>query len=388
MIRAALRTARRRRDCSQKDGRVRSRLVWSLIALGLGLALIMPSPAAAQDGPDVVSTVNGTPITREDFQARVRFVRWQYLQEITKLHELTAGNLGLAAARTLALVGALREPAALGASVLAQMEDELLARGAAIQLGLEPDVEAIAARRDAFFSLWTGVAVEDLASDASAQAFIDDWYTAAQQAAGLAHDAIDAVFGTEALWDALYAVIAAQAPAEELNVQSRHILCGFDAGAADGAPATPQRAAAQDCIRRAQARLAGGEPFADVAADLSSDAGSAARGGDLGWVPLSLLVDGYAAAAETAPLHAVIGPVETEYGLHLIEVLARDMRPLSETELAQARADLFAQWMASLRASADITRSPDWQAGIPAEPGLDALAPDVQAALERLEASG
>lgn len=378
-------------------------IAFILAALILGQALAAPSRAAAQDAPEIVATVNGAPITRAEFHARVRFVRWQYLRELNKLHELTAGNLGLVAARALLLAESLREGGTLGASVLAQMEDDLLAHQAAAQLALEPPTDDIAARRDAFFSLWTGVAPDDLASDAKAQAFIAEWYTAAQDASGLDRDTIDAIFATEALWDALYGTVAAQAPTEELNVRSRHILCRFGAesGGAESTdplapaptpaliapPTSEQRAAAQDCIRAAQARLAGGEPFSSVAADLSADAASAARGGDLGWAPLSYLVDGFAAAAETAPLNAVIGPVETEQGLHLIEVLGREVRPLSASVLAQAQADLFAQWLDTLRAGAAITRSSEWQVDIPATAGLDALAPDVRAAVERLENS-
>lgn len=395
-----------------RTGSVSIRHTWApftapLIAFLLGAlilgALAASPPTIAQDAADTVTTVNGAPITRAEFHARVRFVRWQYLQELTKLHELTAGNLGLTAARALLLAESLREGDALGASVLAQMEDDLLARQAAAQLALEPSPDDIAARRDAFFSLWTGVEPDGLASDAEAQAFIAEWYAAAQSASGLGRDAIDAVFATEALWDTLYDTVAAQAPTEELNVRSRHILCRFSAesGGANAidplaptpTPALPapptdeQRAAAQECIRSAQARLAGGEGFSSVAADLSADTASATRGGDLGWVPLSYLVDGYAAAAETAPLNAVIGPVETEQGLHLIEVLGREVRPLSASALAQAQAGLFAHWLDTLRAGATITRSGDWQTDIPAAPGLDALSPDVLAAVERLENS-
>lgn len=363
------------------------RLRWIPVALALclGVALSTPPLGAAQGDPEVVSTVGGAPITRADFQARVRFVRWQYLQEIAKLHELTAGNLGLTAGRVLTLLDALRDPDALGAQVLAQMEDELLAKDAAAGLAIAPTADDIAARRDAFFSLWTGVEAEALADDGAAQAFIEDWYMAAQEASGLTREAIDDIFAVEALWDALYEAIAAQAPTEELTLHSRHILCSFDVEAASATPTDTQRAAAQECIHAAQARLAGGEAFEDVAADLSADKASAERGGDLGWIPLSYLVDGYAAAAETAPLNAVIGPVETEQGLHLIEVLAREVRPLSDQDRAAAQAALFDQWLQSLRAETTITRGEDWQSGIPADPSLDTLAPDVLAALEKLE---
>lgn len=349
-----------------------------VLALSLGLAAIAPVSAQTDPDADIVATVGDTPITREDFHARVGFVRWQYLQEIAKLHELTAGNLGLTAGRVLTLLNSLRNPDELGAEVLTQMEDELLARAEAERLRIEPSAEAIAARRDEFFSLWTGVEVEALASDADAQAFIEEWYASAQEASGLEREAIDEVFATEALWDVLYERIAAQAPTEELTIHSRHILCSFDTQPDEDL--TPE-----ECIRAAQERLAGGEPFEHVAADLSADAATADRGGDLGWIPLSYLVDGYAEAAESAPLNAVIGPVETSQGLHLIQVLEREVRSLTERDQAQARADLFAQWLDELRAGATLTRADDWAADIPDEPGLDTLPPDVLAALEQLE---
>ena len=361
-----------------------------LVVAAAGLAAALPPAATAQDDPDVVTTVNGTPISREAFHGRVRFVRWQYLQEIAKLHELTAGNLGLAAGRVLTLLDGLRDPDALGEAVLSQMEDELLALEAATLLQAEPTPDDVRAKHDTFFGLWTGVEPDDLAADAAAQRFIADWYAAAQSVSGLDRDAIDAIFATEARWDALYTLIAARAPTEELTVHSRHILCRFapDEPEPVPSPSEAQRRAALDCIRAAQARLAGDEPFADVAADLSGDAASAARGGDLGWVPLSYLVDGYAAAVETARPNTVIGPVETEYGLHLIEVLEREMRPLSEPDRAQVQSELFGAWLDRLRQDATITRSADWAEGIPAEPALNTLSPDVLEAIDRLEQAG
>lgn len=354
---------------------------WIPVALALTFALAPVTPMNAQSDPDTVTTVADAPITRQEFHARVRFVRWQYLEEIAKLHALTAGNLGLTAGRALTLLDGLRDADGLGAQVLAQMEEELLARAGAASLGIEPSAEDIAARRDAFFSLWTGVEVEAMADDADAQAFIEDWYAAAQAASGMDRDAIDAVFAMEALWDALYERIAARAPTEELTAHSRHILCRFDAQA--DADATQQ--AARDCIRAAQERLVGGEAFENVAAELSADAATTSRGGDLGWIPLSYLVDAYAEAVESAPLNTVIGPVETEQGLHLIEVLEREVRPLSERDRALAQADLFEQWLDALGAETVITRADDWALDIPAEPGLDTLAPDVLEAVEQLE---
>lgn len=67
-------------------------------------------------------------------------------------------------------------------------------------------------------------------------------------------------------------------------------------------------------------RINGGEDFATVAAEVSTD-GSAQEGGSLGEdVPLSQFVPEFGQAAAEAPLGEVVGPVQTQFGFHLIRV--------------------------------------------------------------------
>ncbi len=358
--------------------------------LGLLLALVLlllTLPVVAQDG-DAVSTVNGESIPREAFHARVRLVRWQYLKELTTLYELTGGNLSLGAQYASRLVANLEDAAALGDAVLAEIETERLLWQTGEQMGLTPAAEDAEAHEAAFFSLWTNVPVSDLAASAEAQAFIADWYAGAEAASGLVRDDIVALFATEALRARLYEHLAASVPAEEPAVRSRHILCSFHPqNVGDTTPPTAeQRAAAQSCIRGAQARLATGESFAGVAAALSDDQGSVSQGGDLGWVLLSFLSESYADAVRDADLNAIIGPVETEFGLHLIEVLDRRVQALAAEELEATQQGYFDLWIAALREDATITRAPDWDAGVPAEPALADLDAPVLEAIGRLTA--
>ncbi len=355
------------------------------ILLALALIGVTALPAAAQDDPPV-SSVNGAPITRSAFEGRVRFVRWQYLQELEKLHELTGGNLALASSYVMTVVFDLEHPADLAGAVLGQMEEELLLEQQAASLTISVTSEQIADRETAFFSLWTDVPANKLAANPIAQAFIAEWYANATEASGLDQAAIREVFAAETLRSALYSYLAASVPTEELAVNTRHILCGFDPGS-PGSPASPtdeQRATAQACHAEATARLAAGEPFADIARDLSADEASAAQGGDVGWVTLSYLATSYANAARDAELNTVIGPVETEYGLHLIEVLDRRMQTLSDEEYQASQQGYFRLWIDTLRAQATIERGDGWDAAVPDQPGLDALDPAVQAAIESL----
>lgn len=115
-------------------------------------------------------------------------------------------------------------------------------------------------------------------------------------------------------------------------------------------------AEAEDALER----INGGEDFAEVAAEVSTD-GSAAQGGALGEdVPLSDLVEPFADAAREAPLGEVVGPVQTQFGWHLIRVDERstvtfeDRAPQLRTELAQPQLQAALQ---EAMADADVTVS-------------------------------
>jgi peptidyl-prolyl cis-trans isomerase SurA len=68
--------------------------------------------------------------------------------------------------------------------------------------------------------------------------------------------------------------------------------------------------------------LSGGK-FEDLAKTHSQDPGSSTRGGSLGWVNRGSLVKRFETAAFTARVGDIVGPVETEFGFHLIETLEK-----------------------------------------------------------------
>lgn len=360
-----------------------------LVALVCSVALAGALPLHAQDGgepasgDDVVSLVNGTPITRADFHARVQFVRWQYLNELEKLYELTNGNLSLVPDYTTTLIYNLQDADVLGEAVLAQMEDELLLWQASESLGVVPTLEDSQLTEATFFSRWTDVDVEDIPTSETAQAFIRDWYAGATAASGLREDDIRELFATEALRSALYVFIVDKVPAEELAVNSRHILCAWHPdNLRDLTEPTPeQRAAAETCIESVQARLAAGDAFATVAQDLSDDRGTAAEGGNLDWILISYLTLNFADAVRDAELNTVIGPVETEFGLHMVEVLDRRMQALTEAEYAESQRGYFDLWLGTQRDDATLERSAGWNAALPTTPGFDTLSAEIQEAV-------
>jgi peptidyl-prolyl cis-trans isomerase D len=118
------------------------------------------------------------------------------------------------------------------------------------------------------------------------------------------------------------------------EVHARHVLVRVD----DERDA----AAARARIAEARAKLARGTSFEAVAEEYSDDPGSKSRGGDLGFFGRGQMVPAFEEAAFGAAPGELVGPVETSFGLHLIQVVEkREARtqPLAEVE-SQLRAEI------------------------------------------------
>lgn len=68
--------------------------------------------------------------------------------------------------------------------------------------------------------------------------------------------------------------------------------------------------------------IANGADFADVA-KANSSCPSGAQGGDLGSFGPGMMVKEFDAVVFSAPLNEVQGPVQTQFGYHLLEVTSR-----------------------------------------------------------------
>ncbi|AXI24560.1 PPIC-type PPIASE domain protein [Cardinium endosymbiont of Sogatella furcifera] len=69
--------------------------------------------------------------------------------------------------------------------------------------------------------------------------------------------------------------------------------------------------------------LTGKATFSDLAKAHSDDPYSAAKGGEIGWVPLGVLAPAYEVAALSLKCGEISDPIASEFGLHLIELIAR-----------------------------------------------------------------
>ena len=129
---------------------------------------------------------------------------------------------------------------------------------------------------------------------------------------------------------------------------------------------TSAQASAQDAARRLEdlkRQIEGGQRrFEDVAREVSED-GSAANGGELGWVSPGGFVPEFEEAMSRLAPTAISPPVLSRFGVHLIQVIERRQVDISDKEIReQARAALreqkfdsaYQEWAKDLRARAYI----------------------------------
>jgi len=150
-------------------------------------------------------------------------------------------------------------------------------------------------------------------------------------------------------------------------VSEAEIQKAYDAKYKDMAPSLEYHAShilvdSEDKAKALLAEIDGGKPFADVAKANSTD-GSAANGGDLGWFGLGAMVKPFEDAVVAATVGKVVGPVQTDFGWHLIlvgETRTKAAPPLADVQDQIAKEVQKAAVEAFIKATTDkakITRS-------------------------------
>ncbi len=188
---------------------------------------------------------------------------------------------------------------------------------------------------------------------------VENFYDVINSETGLSRDRVDEYFETLALRKALRESIAESEAVSNMATwaNARHILVPLEA---------PERA--QDILDAINA----GESFADLARASSTDTGSGANGGELDWANIANYVEPFRLAIQDAEIGAIVGPVESEFGYHIIQVRAREEREMTETEIEQAKDEAFATWLEDTRTAqedaGDIETNSLWTDFVPTEP--------------------
>lgn len=383
-------------------------LVVGLVILGIAFlvdGVIVPSQAAA--------VVNGETITVRDFETRVRLERALINEQLNQGIALFA-SFGLSRDEIVqqlqsnppysTYLSEIQVSDTLGNRVLNQMIDDVIIRQQAEALGVSVTDEDIQNEINEYFGYDPVAAVAEptptTEPTASPTPFVsptpspvptntptpeftptptvtplatntpvptpgptqryetftsnrDGFYAALRSQAGVSDAEINAYFATRALRNKLRDTVFAETPRTAPFVNARHILVDSEELALeliDG--------------------LNAGESFAQLARTVSTDTGSGAQGGELGWSSPDNYVEPFADAVREAEIGALIGPVSTQFGWHIIQVRGREDREQTDAEYERSLDLEFEDYVDELRSSDTVTVEvfDIWVDNVPAEP--------------------
>lgn len=118
----------------------------------------------------------------------------------------------------------------------------------------------------------------------------------------------------------------------------------------------------EEKAKELKAQIDGGADFAELAKANSTDTGSAVNGGDLGWFGIGMMVKPFEDAVVAATPGTVVGPVQTDFGWHIIKV--NEARDAAKPAIDEVREELAAELeqkaveahVTELTGKAEITR--------------------------------
>jgi len=365
-----------------------------------------------------VAVVGNDKVSANDFQEYARFMRQQYINQYVQTYQLSQlfgsdANTKSYFDSSMQQIAAQLEPATLGQNVLNSLiEDKLVRQEAArrgitvsadelnrdveryftyypngtptptatvesqptstlspLQMTLVPPTVTPTASPTPTYTLPTSTPTQVLeptqtstpeptATPYTADAFKTDYNNYLKELSNI--KVPEAIF-RKVLENRLYRLkvedaVLADVKIEQEQIWTRHILVD-----------------SEDKAKEALTRLQNGEAFAKVTQEMSTDTSSAQNGGDLGWTSKGSLATEYEDAANKLNIGELSQPVQTSSGWHIIQLLGKEVRPLSQYSFDQLRQTKFQEWLDSQRQSVGVTIPDGWLDWVPTEPTLPVL---------------
>ncbi len=396
--RAPQRTTKKHLARAERE-RIQSRwllgVIIAIAVIAIGILVYGWIDSAYIQPKQTVVTVNEDTITRGEFQGRVRIHQRELLGQLnsyTQMEQLFASD-----PQTLATIQELQNqirtqlayPELVGQEVIYEMTRETLIRQEAEKKGIHVLPEEIERQIQQSFGFYpegtptpfptptpdaTRVAAIAAASEATAEPSPTSTLpqTPIPTATPYVLEAYEVDYAqfVDSLNDFkiseadFYAYIEAQLLEEKVREQfepeiervAEHVLIQhilvFD----------------EEIAQEALEQLESGDAWDDVVLEYSEDQSSRESSGDLGWKTLDDLVRilgqmGF--AAFSAPVNEVVGPIESQYGWHLLRVVDRQDREISDAAYQEAVDNAFEGWIDDLTTEAEIIVVDDWQDHLP-----------------------
>jgi foldase protein PrsA len=268
-----------------------------------------PTPRAVKTvNTTPVASVNGTPISRADYNRELAQAQSEFLKQPSLDAKSEAGQQGLQS---------------LQDQVLGWMIDQVLIENAATARGIkvtdaqvEAEVKRMRGDDQARFDAW--MAENGLTPASLRQQVRIDLLTAAVR-------------------DAVTTAVSRKVR----QVHVRHILVSSEAVA-----------------QTALAQIKQGQKFEAVAKKFSEDESTRDKGGDLGFLPQGAMPPSFDQIAFSLKVGQVSDLVRSEFGFHIIQVVEIDPQHQVSDELwPVVQQHAFETWLAEQRAKANIQRS-------------------------------
>jgi peptidyl-prolyl cis-trans isomerase D len=359
-----------------------------------------------------VANVNGDKITLQEFQGRVRLQRvelinnfnqyYQFAQMFGAQDPFSDPNFG---GMLQQIAVQLQQPEVIGQQVLDSLVDDRLIRQEAKKLGIEPsaaDVDSYIQQQFGFYADGTPtpapsntpyvqpplnptqlaiITVTPLPEPTVAptleptavptegpeptpfptatpytlegfQTSYNDTVTNLQENTSLSAEDFRYFFETLYIREKMLDLIAKDVQTAEEQVWVQHILVETEEQA-----------------NEVLQKFAEGQSWSELAATYSTDQSNAQNDGDMGWVGLDVnFVPEFKEAMLALQQAEISAPVQTDFGWHIIRVLGREMRPVSEERLQQLKQEVFSTWLAGIRAESSIETYDLWKEYVPTDP--------------------
>lgn len=343
----------------RKEARQRRIILLSVGALGLVILLILvfgviQELVLAPSRP--VAIVNGAKIRTDVYQDLVTYQRYNQYVAISNLQaaldqlqtgEQQEGNEFLVTFYQQQVSQMQAQLSTIPQSALEELIDDELIREKAEAEGItvtdaEVEESLQADLRSAFSQTQPVTGTEDLPTPTPvAQEDVDQLYNTILGNINISDRSFRLIVQRSLLREKVQELLASQVATTGLVVHAQLIKTE-----------TEEEAAA------AMERIEGGEEFAVVATEVSTDTTTAEQGGDLGWVTTGQLASRYGQALEDQVFALSPGEmtiVESNAMFYVVQVLERDENgPLPEAVVSQRRNSALRDWLAERKASPDV----------------------------------
>ncbi|MEE9216948.1 MAG: peptidylprolyl isomerase [Anaerolineales bacterium] len=314
-----------------------------------------------------VAIIGDGEITTAEFQGRVSLAQWnlsnQYsnLQQIMQILGDDPATLSAYQSQLTNIGQQLANPLFVGSSILDLLIEEELLEQEAARRGIEVsegEIETFIEERLGFFGEQQAATPEpavDGTPSPVATPYTQELYERNLEAyltnAG-AFGVDEATLRAEArailLRDRLEADFEGEVEGTQEQVWARHILVEEELAAAD-----------------ILTRIEDGEEWGDLASEFSIDESNKEQGGDLSWFGRGRMVEAFEEAAFAGEIGEIVGPVETDFGFHLIEILGHEDRELDASAFRLAVSQALNALISEIREAAEIEVLDYWVDRVP-----------------------